>query len=95
MKSSVMSMVTGWPASSERTMAGAPAGWAPMMRVDAPWPSRVTAMPEMSPPPPMGTTKTSGARPICRTVSRATVPWPAMVMGWSKVGTTVAPVSSA
>ena len=28
-------------------------------------------------------------------ISRATVPWPAMVAGWSKVGTTVAPVSAA
>ena len=42
-----------------------------------------------------GRRTTSGAAPSCSTISRATVPCPATVMGWSKVGTTVAPVSAA
>ena len=49
------------------------------------------AMPEISPPPPSGTTisRTSGA---WRAISRPTVPWPATTAGWSKAGTTVAPL---
>ncbi len=52
-------------------------------------------MPETSPPPPTGTTTMSGEAPSCSTISSAMVPWPAMVAGWSKVGTTVAPVLAA
>ncbi len=80
-KSSSMSIVTRWPASSDLTMAGAPAGWTPITSVGAPRPSSTTAMPETSPPPPTGTRTTSGAAPSCSTVSSAIVPCPAMVAG--------------
>ena len=86
---------TGAPAVTAAAMLVAPAGSAPTTRTDgACFPSQVRE-PAISPPPPTGTTTASGERPSCAKASRSTVPCPAIVCGWSKAGTTVAPDCSA
>ena len=76
-------------------MLAAPAGSTPTIRVAGCRARSHVDMPAASPPPPIGTTTTSGARPSWRTASTATVPWPAMVRGWSKGGTRTQPVADA
>ena len=69
----------GWiePVASERRASSALAGSAPMTRVEGEWPLTARAVPEISPPPPIGAiTMSSG--PACSSSSSAAVPWPAM-----------------
>ena len=70
-------------------MAGESSGSTPTTRL--PW--AATAIPEMSPPPPTGTISVvvSGRS---STTSSPTVPWPAIVSGWSNGWTSVRPVSA-
>ena len=94
-KVSMWSSRTGWPAHRAACMLAAPAGSTPITRV-AGQRSRIHArQPASSPPPPTGTSSTSGASPIWSTISGATVPWPAMVRRSSKACTLTAPVASA
>ena len=94
-KVSIAGRSTGCPAASAASMDAASAGSTPTTRVCG-WRSASQArQPEIIPPPPIGTTSTSGAYPNCSTISCATVPWPAMVSGWSNAGTSVAPDDSA
>src|ERR1700761_97608 len=86
--------VTGPPAASAAATQAAPAGSAPMTRTPGcRSPSQATD-PASRPPPPTGMTITSGARPSWATISRATVPWPAIVRGASNAGTSVDPAGA-
>ena len=76
-------------------MQAAPWGSTPMTRVPGEWVDIQARQPDNMPPPPTGTRRMSGATPNCCRISRATVPWPAMVRGSSKAGTRIAPDSVA
>ena len=52
----------------------------------------MVAHPESRPPPPTGAISASSG-PVSSSSSNAAVPCPAMIMGWSKGGTRVAPLS--
>ena len=70
-KPSAMSMVTRWPASSDAQHGRGPGGLDPHDLGGGAEAVEATAMPDTSPPPPTGTTMTSGAAPSCSTISRA------------------------
>src|SRR5712664_846540 len=76
----VRSRRTTFPAASERCSLGAPAASTPQTPALLPAADRPATMPEISPPPPTGTTtvSTSGS---CSTISSATVAWPATMSG--------------
>ena len=71
-------------------MVGAPAASTPITRTSGRIAARAAAIPEISPPPPMGTT-TVVASGASEASSRPMVPWPAMISGSSKGGTSTAP----
>src|SRR5665647_256139 len=92
---STLSSSTGCPTARAALRLAAPAGSTPTIRV---WGARSwnhVTTPARRPPPPTGTTRTSGALPRASTISAHTVPWPAMVSGWSKAWTITAPVLAA
>jgi hypothetical protein len=86
------------PAASDRAVSSNDSG--STVTISAPGLSAVTAraIPAVSPPPLHGTSTRSSTAPsrlACRHISSPTVPWPAIVQGWSYGGTRVAPVSAA
>ena len=87
--------VTGAPARRAAVMLAAPAGSTPITRMPGCRSRSTVATPASSPPPPTGTTTTSGARPSWSRISRPTVPCPAIVRRSSNAGTIVAPVPAA
>ena len=74
-------------------MVGAPAASTPTTRMSGRTAARAAAIPAMSPPPPMGTT-TVCASGASAASSSPMVPWPAMISGSSKGGTSTAPSTS-
>src|SRR5664280_2202290 len=92
---STLSSSTGCPTASAAWRLAAPAGSTPTIRVCGARSRNQVTTPARSPPPPTGTTSTSGALPRASTISAHTVPWPAMVSGWSKAWTITAPVLAA
>ena len=80
-------------------METAPAGSTPTIRTAGVRSRSQVPHPPISPPPPTGRTIVPTSRPCSvrswSTASSATVPCPAMISGWSKGGTGVAPVRSA
>ena len=92
----LIGIVTGSPAASDGAKAEAPVDCTPMMRISRPScrarSLSAMAVPEMSPPPPMGTSTVSTSG-VCSSTSSPTVPCPAMIDGWSYGGTNIPPVS--
>ena len=86
---------SGPPAVTAAAMQAAPAGSTPTTRTDGCRSRSHASEPASRPPPPTGTTRTSGGPPSCPMASATTVPWPAIVRGSSKAGTRVAPVLAA
>ena len=86
-KVSRLSSGIGWPAAIAAVRLAAPAGSTASTAVPG-WCSASQArQPASRPPPPTGITTRSGACSSCSTISRITVPWPAITSGWSKAGT--------
>jgi hypothetical protein len=74
-------------------MVGAPAASTPTTRMSGRIAAMAAATPAISPPPPMGTTTVSASGASAAS-SSPMVPWPAMISGSSKGGTSTAPSSS-
>jgi len=71
------------PLRTASANALAPAAWTPTSRTRARASSIARAVPASSPPPPTGTTIASRSG-RSSSISRATVPWPAITAGSSK-----------
>ena len=69
-----------WPARKESRVSLPCSGSTPKMRMSGRIAWAAMELPEISPPPPMGTTSASRSG-ISLSNSRAAVPWPAMVQG--------------
>ena len=80
----------GWqiPVALERAASLAITGSAPMMQMPGRLPLAATAIPEINPPPPTGTTIASTSGTASK-ISSAMVPWPAMTSTWLYGGITV------
>ncbi len=90
----VRSSVVGRPATSDVDIFAAPAGSTPTTLTPGARCLIAAATPELKPPPPTGTS-TVAASGHCSRISRPAVPWPAMIIGWSKGGTMVSCRSAA
>jgi hypothetical protein len=85
--------VTGSPASRARASFGAPEGSTPITRTAGRSCLTAAATPALNPPPPTGT-RTVFTVGMSSTISRPTVPCPAMIRASSKGGTSVPPSDS-
>jgi len=79
---------------NELTIGAAPLACTPTRRTRGASALSASAMPLISPPPPIGTTSVSSSGTSSR-ISSAIVPWPSITAGSSKGCTSVAPRSRA
>ena len=78
------------PAARARVSFGAPVGSTPITRAFGSVSLIAVATPALNPPPPTGTSTVSTFGRSAA-ISSPTVPWPAMIRGWSYGGTSVSP----
>ena len=89
-----VSMRTISPASRLALADGAAADSTPRTRTSGRCSLTATAMPEIRPPPPIGTTTAASSSPNCSTSSSPRVPWPATMASSLKAWTSSEPSSS-